>query len=363
MDLNHGFDYSDLDEYGLIEENTFLDDKKVLIGKVNTNLAEPDTSVDSSVFPKKGQQGYVDKTFITEGEEGFRLAKVRVRNERIPSIGDKFCSRCGQKGTVGLVIPEADMPFTEKGLKPDIIINPHAFPSRMTIGQLVETLMGKVCLEYGAFGDCTAFTNKGQKTEMFGDMLTDVGYHSSGTEILYNGQSGEQMYSEIYMGPSYYMRLKHMVKDKINYRAQGPRTMLTRQTVQGRANDGGLRIGEMERDGIIAHGATKFLQESMLIRGDEYFMAVCNKTGMIAIYNDSYNLFLSPFADGPIRFSETLDDTMNIENVSRFGRSFSILRIPYAFKLLIQELQTMNVQMRLITEDNIDSVRKYVIFQ
>ena len=354
--LKPGFDYSDLDEYGLIGENTFLDDKKVLIGRVSTNLAEPDTSVDSSVFPKKGQQGYVDKTFITEGEEGFRLAKVRVRNERIPSIGDKFCSRCGQKGTVGLVIPEADMPFTENGLKPDIIVNPHAFPSRMTIGQLVETLLGKVCLEYGAFGDCTAFTNKGPKTKMFGEMLTNVGYHSSGTEILYNGQSGEQMYSEIYMGPSYYMRLKHMVKDKINYRAQGPRTVLTRQTVQGRANDGGLRIGEMERDGIIAHGAAKFLQESMLIRGDEYFMAVCNKTGMIAIYNDSYNLFLSPFADGPIRFSETLDDTMNIENVSRFGRSFSVLRIPYAFKLLIQELQTMNVQMRLITEENIDQL-------
>jgi len=354
--LKPGFDYSDLDEYGLIEENTFLDDKKVLIGKVMTNVSEPDTSVDSSVFPKKGQMGYVDKTFITEGEEGFRLAKVRVRNERIPSIGDKFCSRCGQKGTVGLVIPEADMPFSENGLKPDIIINPHALPSRMTIGQLVETLMGKVCLEYGAFGDCTAFTNKGPKTKIFGDMLTESGYHSSGTEILYNGQSGEQMYSEIYMGPSYYMRLKHMVKDKINYRAQGPRTVLTRQTVQGRANDGGLRIGEMERDGIVAHGAAKFLQESMLIRGDEYFMAVCNKTGMIAIYNDSYNLFLSPFADGPIRFTETLDDTMNIENVSRFGRSFSILRIPYAFKLLIQELQTMNVQMRLITDDNIDQL-------
>jgi hypothetical protein len=148
-----------------------------------------------------------------------------------------------------------------------------------------------------------------------------------------------------------------MVKDKINYRAQGPRTVLTRQTVQGRANDGGLRIGEMERDGIISHGAAKFLQESMLIRGDEYFMAVCNKTGMIAIYNDSYNLFLSPYADGPIRFSENLDDTMNIENISRFGRSFSILRVPYAFKLLIQELQTMNVQLRLITEENIDQLQ------
>jgi len=158
------------------------------------------------------------------------------------------------------------------------------------------------------------------------------------------------------MGPTYYMRLKHMVKDKINYRALGPRTALTRQPVQGRANDGGLRIGEMERDGLIAHGVTKFLQESMLIRGDEYFMAVCNKTGTIAIYNNSYNLFLSPFADGPIKFSGTLTDDMNVQNISRYGRSFSIVRIPYAFKLLIQELQTMNIQLRVITEDNIDQL-------
>jgi hypothetical protein len=147
-----------------------------------------------------------------------------------------------------------------------------------------------------------------------------------------------------------------MVKDKINYRARGPRTVLTRQTVGGRANDGGLRIGEMERDGVIAHGAAKFLQESMLIRGDEYFMAVCNQTGMIAIYNDSYNLFLSPMVDGPIKFSGTLDSNLNIENISKFGRSFSILRVPYAFKLLIQELQSMNIQMRIITEKNIDQL-------
>ena len=354
--LKPGFDYGDLDEYGLIKENTILDDKKVLIGKVITNLASPDVSTDASVFPKKGQMGYVDKSFITEGEEGFRLAKVRVRNERVPDIGDKFCSRCGQKGTIGLVIPECDMPFTEDGIRPDLIVNPHAIPSRMTIGQLVETLMGKACSLYGGFGDCTAFMNKGPKTKTFGNMLQQVGYHSSGNQILYNGQSGEQMYSEIFIGPTYYMRLKHMVKDKINYRARGPRTVLTRQTVQGRANDGGLRIGEMERDGIIAHGATKFLQESMLIRGDEYFMAVCNQTGMIAIYNDSYNLFLSPFADGPIRFAGSLDEGLNIENISKFGRSFSVLRIPYAFKLLIQELQTMNIQLRLITEDNIDQL-------
>ena len=354
--LKPGYDYSHLDEFGLIKENTPLDDKTVVIGKVFNNLADPDSSIDASTFPKKGQLGFVDKAFITEGEEGFRIAKVRVRDERVPGIGDKFASRCGQKGTVGLVIPEQDMPFTADGIRPDIIINPHAIPSRMTIGQLVETLMGKACSMYGAFGDCTAFANKGPKNVRFGKMLTTMGYHSSGNEILYNGQTGEQLQSEIFIGPTYYMRLKHMVKDKINYRAQGPRTVLTRQTVGGRANDGGLRIGEMERDGLIAHGITKFLQESMLVRGDEYYMAVCNKSGTIAIYNESYNLFLSPFADGPIKFNGSLTDKMNIENISKYGRSFSILRIPYAFKLLIQELQTMNIQMRLITEDNIDQL-------
>jgi DNA-directed RNA polymerase II subunit RPB2 len=354
--LKPGYDYSELDEFGLIKENTYMDDKKVLIGKVVTNLDKPDTVIDASSFPKKGQQGYVDKTFITEGETGFRIAKVRIRNERIPAIGDKFCSRCGQKGTVGLVIPEADMPFTEGGIRPDIIINPHALPSRMTIGQLVETLMGKACGLYGAFGDCTAFVNKGSKHKIFGDLLTQVGFHSSGTEVLYNGNTGEQLESNIYIGPTYYMRLKHMVKDKINYRALGPRTVLTRQTVQGRANDGGLRIGEMDRDALIAHGITNFLQESMLVRGDDYYMAVCNKSGTIAIYNESYNLFLSPFADGPIKFNGTLNDRLNIENISKFGRSFSIVRVPYAFKLLIQELQAMNIQLRIITEANVNQL-------
>jgi len=354
--LKPGYDYSHLDKYGLIKENTYVDEKTVLIGKVVSNIDKPETVIDASSFPKKGQLGYVDKTFITEGEEGFRIAKVRVRNERIPAIGDKFCSRCGQKGTVGLVIPEADMPFTEDGVRPDIIINPHALPSRMTIGQLIETLMGKACGLYGAFGDCTAFVNKGSKHKIFGELLTQVGFHSSGTEVLYNGNTGEQLESNIYIGPTYYMRLKHMVKDKINYRALGPRTVLTRQTVQGRANDGGLRIGEMDRDALIAHGITNFLQESMLVRGDDYYMAVCNKTGTIAIYNESYNLFLSPFADGPIKFNGTLSDSLNIENVSKFGKSFSIVRVPYAFKLLIQELQTMNIQMRIITEENINQL-------
>lgn len=354
--LRNGFDYSHLDEHGLIKENTPLDEKKVIIGKITTNLQDPGTPTDDSVVPKKGQLGFVDKSFITEGEEGFRLAKVRVRDERVPAIGDKFCSRCGQKGTIGLIIPEENMPFTKEGIRPDIIINPHALPSRMTIGQLVETLMGKACAMYGGFGDCTAFMNKGQKATSFGKMLTEVGFNSSGNQLLLNGETGEQMNAEIFMGPTYYMRLKHMVKDKINYRSKGPRTLLTRQPVQGRANDGGLRVGEMERDGIAAHGAAAFLQESMLVRGDQYYMAVCNKTGMTAIYNQSYNLFISPIADGPIKFVGTLNEGLNIENISKYGRSFSIIRIPYAFKLLMQELQGMNIQMRIITDDNIDQL-------
>ena len=354
--LKPGYDYADLDQYGLIKEDTVLDDKKVLIGKVLTNITDPGNSIDSSVMPKKGQLGVVDKTFMTEGEEGFRIAKVRIREERIPAIGDKFCSRCGQKGTIGLVIPEADMPTTEDGIRPDIIINPHALPSRMTIGQLVETLMGKACATMGGFGDCTAFANKGPKHVEFGRVLAENGYHSSGNQVLYNGMTGEQLDMEIFIGPTYYMRLKHMVKDKINYRAQGPRTMLTRQTVQGRANDGGLRIGEMERDALISHGISAFLQESMMIRGDDYYMAICNQTGTIAAYNESLNLFLSPMADGPLKFTGNLEDGMNVSNVTRFGRNFSIVRIPYSFKLLMQELTSMNVQMRIITEENVDQL-------
>jgi hypothetical protein len=169
--------------------------------------------------------------------------------------------------------------------------------------------------------------------------------------------TGEQLESEIFIGPTYYMRLKHMVKDKINFRALGPRTALTKQPVSGRANDGGLRIGEMERDSVVSHGIVNFLTESMMERGDKYKIAVCNTTGLLAIYNPSKNLFLSPMADGPIKFVGSLDGKdMNIENVSKFGRSFSVLSVPYSFKLLIQELQTINVQMRIITDDNINQI-------
>ena len=191
-------------------------------------------------------------------------------------------------------------------------------------------------------------------------MLTKEGFHSSGTEVLYNGMTGDQMEADIYFGPTYYLRLKHMVKDKINYRARGPRTALTRQTVQGRANNGGLRIGEMDRDAVVGHGMASFLEESMMERGDKFFMAICNQTGSIAVYNENKNIFLSPMSDGPLKFSKNLDNTLNIINISRFGRDFSVIRVPYAFKLLHQELKTMNIQMRLITEDNIDNLTNII---
>ena len=353
-----GYDYSFLDDHGLVKENTEVNEKIILIGKINSSLSNKDVWTDDSIKTKKGQLGYVDKSFITLGEEGFNVAKVRVREERLPAIGDKMASRAGQKGTLGLIIPEDDMPFTEDGIRPDLIINPHAIPSRMTIGQIVESLFGKVCTSYGAFGDCTAFQVKGPNYSTYAPLLVKAGFHSSGNQVLYNGMSGDQLAADIYIGPTYYMRLKHMVKDKINYRARGPNTVLTRQPVQGRANDGGLRIGEMERDGVLAHGMSYFLNESFMVRGEkqDYFIAVCNKTGAISIYNESRNLFLSPYADGPIKFNINPDGSQSIMNLSRFGRSFSILKIPYAFKLMIQELQVMNVQMRIITEENVDQL-------
>jgi hypothetical protein len=249
------------------------------------------------------------------------------------------------------------MPFTKDGLKPDLIINPHALPTRQTIGHLVECLIGKVCTMYGGFSDCTAFNNEGSKAATYGRLLPEVGFHSSGHDILYNGMTGEQIETEIFIGPNYYMRLKHMVKDKINYRALGPRTALTKQPVSGRANDGGLRIGEMERDSVLGHGISEFLRESMMERGDEYQIVVCNTTGALAVYNRARDLFMSPMVDGPLRFfrSET-GKGFALDTMTKYGRRFSVISIPYSLKLLIQELAAINIQLRIITEDNLPQI-------
>ena len=349
-----GYNYNYLDDNGLIKENTFMNDKNVVIGKLTINDKEV---VDSSITPKKGQLGYVDKAYLCENN-GRKIAKIRMREDRTPYMGDKFCSRCGQKGTIGQLIPEENMPFTKSGLRPDIIVNPHALPSRMTIGQLIETVLAKLCCLNGNSADSTAFLNKGPKHNMIGEHLIQYGFQSEGNELLYNGMTGEQIESKIFMGPTYYMRLKHMVKDKINYRATGPRDLLTRQTNHGRANDGGLRIGEMERDGVISHGMTSFLKDSMMKRGDAYKMAVCNHSGTIAIYNKEQNYFYSLLKDGPIQYDIENEDTKP-SLITKYGKEFSIVEIPYSLKLLMQELTSINVQMRLITSDNIEQLTKY----
>ena len=357
--MNQNANYNHLNKDGFVDEGTVITDKTVIIGKV-VQSEDGTTYTDNSKTVKKGQLGQVDKIYVTEGAPGNRVAKVRICHTRYPAIGDKMASRAGQKGTIGLIVPEEDMPFNADGVRPDIIINPHALPSRMTIGHLIESIFGKVCAEYGTFGDCTAFGANGINYHQYGHLLQKAGLNSTGDEVMYSGFTGEQVEADIYMGPTYYMRLKHMVKDKINYRATGKRDALTRQTNQGRADDGGLRVGEMERDSILSHGAAFFLTESFMERGDEYFLAVCNKTGAIAIYNPAQDIYFSPFADGPVSFHEMVDPlgvpTQNIQFQTRFGRSFSIVRIPYSFKLLIQELQAMNVQMRIITDENVDQL-------
>jgi DNA-directed RNA polymerase II subunit RPB2 len=354
--LKPGYNYNELGTNGIIKENTLLDDKTVIIGRVGFNKEDPSNLSDASIFSAKGQSGIVDKVYISQNEEGRRIVKVRVREEREPNIGDKFASRCGQKGTVGMLISEENMPFTKDGIRPDLIINPHCMPSRMTINQLIECLFCKFAVQKGTSIDSTPFVNNGPKHALLAGLLNEYNLHSSGNEILYNGMTGEQIESEIYMGPTYYTRLKHMTQDKINYRARGPRAALTRQTNHGRSKDGGLRIGDMERDSILSHGMSSFMYDSMMTRGDYYKMAICNHSGTIAIYNRATQNFYSPIVDGPLQF-ETVDaETLVPSTVTKFGKEFSIVEVPYCLKLLIHELTTMNVQMRLITADTIESL-------
>jgi DNA-directed RNA polymerase II subunit RPB2 len=351
------YDYTLLDDYGIIPENTIVNDKMILVAISAGDPLNPQMEPkDISVVPKKGQQGSVNKTFITDGEEGERIAKVRICDIRVPTFGDKFASRLGQKGVIGLVLPEEDMPFTAGGLRPDMIINPHAIPTRMTIGQLVECIMGKSCSVLGSYADCTAFSEEGAKFEEFGRALSEIGgFHSSGNEVMFNGMTGEQIEMEIFIGPTYYMRLKHMVKDKINYRERGPMNSLTRQPVGGRANDGGLRIGEMERDVLISHGITNFLAESMMERGDGYSMTVCNTTGTLMAHNQKRGITLSPMADGPLEFvpTEDLQSVVLKKTAKQKANDFSVVSVPYSMKLFIQEMATLGVGMRLITEKTV----------
>jgi DNA-directed RNA polymerase beta subunit/intein/homing endonuclease len=326
--------YNKVNSKGVIPENSLVENRDIIISKV-TPIKEnknDHTKVikyeDQSKIYKTVEETYIDKNYIDRNGEGYNFAKVRLRTVRKPVIGDKFSSRHGQKGTVGNIIPECDMPFTSNGVKPDIIINPHAIPSRMTIGQLKETVLGKVLVELGLFGDGTAFGEFDVKDIC--DELIKLGYEAHGNELLYNGLTGEQHECSVFMGPVFYQRLKHMVNDKAHSRSIGPMVNLTRQPAEGRSRDGGLRFGEMERDCMISHGASRFTRGRMYDASDKYSVYICKKCGLIASYNDQMH----------IHHCRTCDNRVD----------FAYVEIPYACKLLFQELNTMNIAPRIMTD-------------
>jgi DNA-directed RNA polymerase II subunit RPB2 len=337
--------YDKLNAQGFIPENTLIEDRDIIIAKIipiKEARNDPTKVIkyeDQSHAHSTSEDTYVDKNYTGRNGDGYNFAKVRTRVHRKPDFGDKFSSRHGQKGTCGNIIPENDMPFTKNGLKPDIIINPHAIPSRMTIGQLKETLLGKVLLELGMFGDGTSFGNLDVKT--IAAELQKLGYESYGNEVMYNGLTGEQLETSIFLGPVYYQRLKHMVNDKVHSRATGPMVSLTHQPAEGRSRAGGLRIGEMERDVLISHGATRFCKERLFDVSDKYQVNVCKKCGMVAACNDGNN---------NTKFYTNSDFTVHSCKTCGNKTDFALVDMPYANKLLFQELQTINVVPRIITE-------------
>ena len=326
--------YTKVNSKGIIPENTLVENRDIIISKI-TPIKEnrnDHTKVikfeDQSKIYKTTEETYIDKNYIDRNGEGYNFAKVRLRTVRKPVIGDKFSSRHGQKGTIGNIIPECDMPFTKSGVKPDIIINPHAIPSRMTIGQLKETVLGKVLVELGLFGDGTSFGQFDVK-DICSELL-NLGYEAHGNELMCNGLTGEQMECSIFMGPVFYQRLKHMVNDKSHSRSIGPMVNLTRQPAEGRSRDGGLRFGEMERDCMVSHGAARFTRGRIYDASDKYSVFTCKKCGLIAAYNDEIH----------IHHCKTCDNRVD----------FAYVEIPYSCKLLFQELNTMNIAPRIMTE-------------
>ena len=328
--------YDKLNENGIIPENTLIENRDIIIGKVvpiKENRNDPTKLMkykDYSKIYRTNEPCFVDKNYINRNGDGYTFAKIRTRTYRIPNIGDKFSSRHGQKGTIGLILPEKDIPFTAQGLKPDIIINPHCIPSRMTMAQLKETLLGKVLLELGLFGDGTSFGEYPIKEIC--ENLQKLNYEKHGEEILYNGMTGEQLETSIFIGPVFYQRLKHMTADKVHSRNIGPMVVLTRQPQEGRSRDGGLRFGEMERDCMISHGAAGMVHDRTYECSDKFEVYVCDYCGLIAIYNDKKNIY-------------------NCKTCDNFV-SFSRVKIPYACKLLFQELTTMNAVPRIITNNS-----------
>ncbi len=317
--------YAILGEDGIINIETPVTGESILIGRTSplrflSSTAEFMTGIsnrrDTSVSVRHGEKGVAYRIFLTETVNGNKLVKVAVRDERIPEIGDKFASRHGQKGVIGLIVDGEDMPFTAEGIVPDLIFNPHSVPSRQTIGQLLETLAGKAGALHGKKIDASFFSETNE--EGLRKILKESGFRSDGKETMYNGVTGEKFEVEIFLGPLYYQKLDHMVADKIHARSRGPVALLTKQPTEGRAKEGGLRLGEMEKDCLIAHGAVLTLKERF--SSDRAIVPVCKNCGLIAIYDKNKDKKLCPVC----KDSEIIDVEMS-----------------YAFKLMLDELKTM----------------------
>ncbi|GAX80657.1 hypothetical protein CEUSTIGMA_g8092.t1 [Chlamydomonas eustigma] len=328
--MKHGT-YDKLDEDGLIAPGTRVSGEDIIVGKTvklpeaTDGTVQRFTKKDVSLALRNAESGVADQVMLSTSESGQKFVKVRVRTICIPQVGDKFASRHGQKGTVGITYTQEDMPFTAEGISPDLIVNPHAIPSRMTIGHLVEALMSKVAALMGDEGDATPFTDV--NVENISETLRQLGYQQRGWEVMYHGHTGRQIPAQIFLNPTYYQRLKHMVDFKIHSRGRGPQQILTRQPVEGRARDGGLRFGEMERDCIISHGAAAFLKERLFDQSDAYRVHVCEKSGLIAVANLKKQQFSS--------------------QIYKNDSSVVQVYMPYACKLLFQELMAMCVVPRM----------------
>jgi DNA-directed RNA polymerase II subunit RPB2 len=339
--------YEKLAEDGFVPKDHYVTPDDVLIGKVvplrvATGAVLPAGAKkqrDVSKMPRNNESGYVDKIYKNRNGEGYSFVKIRMRQDRIPEIGDKFSSRHGQKGTMGMILNPEDMPQTASGIVPDIIINPHCIPSRMTIAQLMETLLSKIGCMTGCLGDGSPFNNV-TVDNLAATLRDQFGMEPYGNEIMYNGYTGRMMETSIFIGPCYYQRLRHCSADKMHSRSSGPLVMLTRQPAEGRAREGGLRFGEMERDCVVAHGMTEFTKERLMECSDTFSCYSCKGCGLLAIANPEQSIWACRGCGNTTEFSH--------------------INIPYATKLLLQELETMNISSRLITQQKLlgDNISK-----